>query len=162
MQTNYDLPLKTVLPKWVHGFVLVLATLTVFLIASSAIVPHAGAQQARKAGMKPVASVQQVMTLMTIPASDVIFGAAGEAPKADSGWQNVQNNALLVAESGNLLMMPGRARDNQEWLEQARSMIDAAMIAVNAAAARDAKTLAEASDKIYSTCENCHNKYMTK
>jgi len=111
---------------------------------------------------KIAANVQQVMTAITIPASDAIFGAASDTPKTDGAWQALQNNALVLAESGNLLMIPGRAKDNQEWVKQSQAMIDAAMIAFNAAAAKNADKLADAGDKIYATCETCHNKYMAK
>jgi len=102
------------------------------------------------------------MTLITIPASNAIFEAAGEAPKTDAGWESVKDNALLIAESGNLLMMAGRARDNQEWMNEARGMVDAALVVMNAAAAKNADKLAEAGDKVYTTCETCHEKYMAK
>jgi hypothetical protein len=102
------------------------------------------------------------MTAVTIPASDIIFQAAGDPPKTDSLWQGVQNNALLLAESGNLLMLPGRAPDKEDWIKQARAMIDAAMLAFEAAATKDSEELAEAGDKIYATCETCHDKYMAK
>jgi hypothetical protein len=115
-----------------------------------------------QSSFKPLASVQQIMTIMTIPASDAIFGAAGDPPKADGGWLTIQNNALMLAESGNLLMLPGRAQDNQEWLQQSLAMIDAARTAYDAAGARNGEKLAEAGDKIYATCETCHDKYMAK
>jgi cytochrome c556 len=111
---------------------------------------------------KLVASIGQVMTLITIPASDVIFDAAAKTPKNDTAWQDVQNSALLLAESGNLMMIPGRAPDNQEWIRQSQAMIDAAMLAFNAAAAKDSDQLSDAGDKIYNTCDACHNKYMDK
>jgi hypothetical protein len=130
---------------------------------ASAALPLSGAQQETgKPGMKPVANVEQLMKLVTIPASDVVFNIAADGPKKDSEWLDVQNNALLVAESANLLMMPGRARDNQAWMKEAQAMLDTAMLAFNAAAAKNADQLADASDKIYSTCESCHETYMAK
>ena len=119
--------------------------------------------QSNRAGpdspFKLAASVQQLMTAITIPASDVIFEAAAETTK-EAAWLNIQNSALTLAESGNLLMLPGRAPDNDEWARQSRAMIDAAMLAFDAAGAKNAQKLTEASDKIYTTCENCHKKYM--
>ena len=115
-----------------------------------------------QAPFKPVATVRQIMTLMTIPASDVIFDAASVEPKNDAAWQSVQDNAITLAESGNLMMLPGRARDNKEWAKESRAMIDAAIAASNAARAKNPDQLMDASDKIYNTCESCHNKYMDK
>jgi cytochrome c556 len=67
-----------------------------------------------------------------------------------------------LAESGNLLMLPGRAPDNEDWVKESQAMIDAAMLAFNAAEARNADRLSDAGDKIYATCKSCHNKYMNK
>jgi cytochrome c556 len=163
MQTNRDLPLKEPPPRWIHGVVLI-TTIGSALLLSSSFVSAARTQLATPAHspFKVVASVQQVMTVITIPSSDVVFGAAADTPKTDSAWQTIQNNSLVLAESGNLLMMPGRAKDNLEWVKQSQAMIDAAMIAFNAAATRNADKLADAGDKIYSTCESCHDKYMAK
>jgi cytochrome c556 len=112
---------------------------------------------------KLAASVQQVMTAITVPASDVIFDAAAatETTKV-ARWENIQNSALTLAESGNLLMLPGRAPDKQEWVKQSQAMIDAAMLAFDAAANRNTERLSAAGDRIYATCEACHNKYMNK
>jgi cytochrome c556 len=111
---------------------------------------------------KLAASVQQLMTAITIPASDVIFEAAAQTTK-EAAWLNIQNSALTLAESGNLLLLPGRVPDgpdNDEWVNQSRAMIDAAILAFNAAATKNVEQLSEAGDKIYATCEGCHKKYM--
>ena len=114
---------------------------------------------------KLAASVQQVMTAITIPASDVIFETAAGTAK-ETAWLNVQNSALTLAESGNLLMLPGRApgapnpSNNDEWIVQSRAMIDAAMLAFDAAENKNAEQLSEAGEKIYATCAACHKKYM--
>lgn len=109
---------------------------------------------------KVVATVKQVMQSITIPASDVVWSVPGEPPTNDEAWARIENNALALAESGNLLMMPGRAKDDAEWMTQASAMIDAASKAVDAARAKDVDRISELGDEIYTTCENCHNKYM--
>ena len=130
--------------------------LTVTLL-TAALIPAA-----EETPFKLVASVGQLMTAITIPASDVIFIAASETPKTDESWQTVQNSALALAESGNLLMLPGRAKDNKEWTAQSQAMIDAAMVAFKAAESRNADQLSAAEGAIYKTCEGCHKKYMDK
>lgn len=105
---------------------------------------------------KSVATVKQLMNALTVPTSSVVFGAAGGAPKDDAGWLNVERNALALAESGNLLMLPGRAKDDHEWRQQSIALTEAATLAINAAEARNADKLIEAGDAIYATCESCH------
>ena len=165
MRTQRDLGLQQSTPRWAHAMPLIAAAGFVLLL-SNASITAARAQRAatpqQRSTFRPAASVQQLMTIITIPASDAIFQAAGEPPKTEDAWHTLQNNALLLAESGNLLMLPGRARDNAEWAKQSRAMIDTAMLAFDAAKAKNSEKLADVGDKIYATCEACHDKYMAK
>ena len=108
---------------------------------------------------KSIATVKQLMNALTVPASDVVFGAAGELPKQDDAWLEVERSALALAESGNLLMLPDRARDDHEWREQSVALIEAATLAAAAAEAKNADKLIEAGDAIYAVCESCHQHF---
>ena len=46
-----------------------------------------------------------------------------------------------LAESGNLLMMRGRARDQGEWMKDAKALVDVGAAAYKAAKAKDANAL---------------------
>jgi len=111
---------------------------------------------------KLVATVSQVMTAIIAPASDIVFHAVSGTPRNDAEWKKVQNSALELAESGNLLMLPGRRRDNAEWVKHSQAMIEAAMFALKAAREKNTGNLMIAGDRIIGTCEGCHNKYMDK
>jgi cytochrome c556 len=50
--------------------------------------------------------------------------------------------------------------DNDQWIKDSRAMIDAAMMALDAAKRKNADALEDASNEIYGTCESCHSKYM--
>jgi hypothetical protein len=112
------------------------------------------------APFKSVATVKQVMQAITIPAADVVWSVPNDAPKDDAAWLKVENSALALAESGNLLMMEGRAVDHEEWMKQASLLIDVATKAATAARAKDANKMADIGDELYTACENCHLKYM--
>jgi hypothetical protein len=112
------------------------------------------------APFKSVATVKQVMQSITIPKADVVWGVPNEAPKDDAAWLAVENSALALAESGNLLMMEGRAVDHEEWMKHASLLIDVGTKAAMAARAKDANKMADIGDELYATCENCHLKYM--
>jgi hypothetical protein len=111
---------------------------------------------------KPVANVRQVMLGITVPASNVVFAVAGEAPKDDAGWENVEASALAVAESGNLLLMKPRAKDEPEWRQFALALVDAGTKAAAAARTKNAENTGTAGDDLYNTCEQCHAKYLPK
>jgi hypothetical protein len=129
--------------------------------ADSSQIP-ARAKPVAAAQIKPVATVLEIMNTMTIPFSNKVFEASGEPPKDAAGWDAVRGQALALAESGNLLMIGARAKDRAAWMKFSRAQVDAAELAVTAAAARDADKLSAASDALYETCAGCHKVYMKK
>lgn len=137
--------------------VLVAALLAVVGCAKA---PPAPAPIIPAAPFKSVATVKQVMQSITIPDADVVWSVPNEAPKDDAAWLKVENSALALAESGNLLMMEGRAVDHEEWMKHASLLIDVATKAATAARAKDANKMGDVGDELYTVCENCHMKYM--
>ena len=111
-------------------------------------------------GVRPIATVRQLHDVVITPASDAVFAASGDdTPKTQKAWTAVHNQALLLAEAGNLLMVGSRARDNDRWIKMSRALVDAAALAATAAEKKDAKALASASDAITTACEACHRPY---
>ena len=130
---------------------------------------QANAQQrgARGRGSQPsavriVASVKQIMQAMVIPTSDAVFKAAGDAPKDDKGWADLENSAVTLTESGNLLMIGSRVRDSGDWMKMSPAMVDAAATTLKAIEGKSPAALSASSDAVYETCETCHGKYLPK
>jgi cytochrome c553 len=96
---------------------------------------------------------------MISPASDAVFAASSNQPLDAKGWADARNEAILLAESGNLLMMGTRVRDNGNWMKMSRAMVDAAALAAAAAEKKDAKGLEAATDAITTACMDCHRPY---
>jgi hypothetical protein len=117
----------------------------------------------------PVANVLQIMNVLTTPASEVVFSAVSTVlssrgleqvvPKTDQDWQRVEANAALLAESGNLLLLGSRVRDNSAWTTMTRDFIEASIVSMNAARAKDVNALYDSFERLNSTCERCHLKY---
>lgn len=134
--------------------------------------PHEPANTAADAAPPPyhvVANVKQLMNWVIEPNADVLWNSVGtivtEAgtqelePRTDEEWEAVRNSAAVVAESGNLLMMEGRAFDRTEWMNASRRLIDAAVSAIEAAEAKDVPALFDAGGAVYESCTACHTKY---
>jgi hypothetical protein len=100
------------------------------------------------------------MEVMTIPLSDAVFAAGSEPPKDDAGWTGVQQKALALAESANLLLIPPRTIAAGSWGKWAVAQRDAAVRAMKAAQARNGDALSAAADALYETCEGCHKVYL--
>ena len=109
---------------------------------------------------KPVADVKQLMHAIVIPSSNVVFRVEVEAPKDDQEWERVANNALAMAEAGNLLMLPGRAKNNDDWMKKAPALVDVGVAAMKAAEAKDAEAVIRIGYQIFDVCASCHDQYM--
>jgi hypothetical protein len=109
--------------------------------------------------MRNVGSMSDLMVKIIYPASDALFYIESRTPKTDSEWTVLEGQALMVAESANLLMMPGRARDQKQWMADARLMLDAGAAAVKAAKTKNVEAIAALSDQLLESCTSCHRHY---
>jgi hypothetical protein len=107
----------------------------------------------------PVGTVSELMAKIIYPASDAIFYVTTRTPTSDAEWNDLQGKALMVAESANLLIMPGHRRDEVRWLADARLMRDAGAAAFKAAKAKNVDALADLNDALYQSCVTCHQDY---
>jgi hypothetical protein len=107
----------------------------------------------------PVASIKQLHDTLISPASDALFNAESTPPKDAAGWNALGNNAIVLAESANLLMLKGRAKDDSKWMTFSRELLDAAVAAEGAAIARKQDALIAANGRIVEVCQSCHEPY---
>ena len=113
--------------------------------------------------------MKQLMEWVIDPAADVVWesvaiiitekGENHKAPKTDDEWAAVRNAAATMVESGNLLMMSTRARDDKNWNAAARRLSDAATIALQAAEKKDVAALFDSGATIFNACSACHARY---
>src|SRR5262245_58875106 len=62
----------------------------------------------------PVATISEIMDAITLPYSDALLYIQRNPPQNDRDWETLQMQALMLAESGNLLMMKDRAKNQGE------------------------------------------------
>lgn len=148
--------------RTVHGFMGAAALLLVATAVAAQRAPARGGIVEAPPELTALATSRELMLAIVIPSSNVVFKLAGEVPKDAEQWQEVRLQSLALAESANLLMMPGRGPDDGQWNHMGKLMLDAAKAAVKAADARNANALESASNAIYESCDSCHDKYMAK
>jgi hypothetical protein len=113
----------------------------------------------------PVATMKQLMLDLIHPASNdiLLFVNRGspkdEKPKDEKEWAAIRRSALTLAESGNLLMLPGRVRDKANWATDAKNLADVGAAAYKAAQAKDFPALAAITDSLDASCTTCHKHY---
>ena len=119
----------------------------------------ATAAMAQSPAYKRVGTMSQLMISIIYPSSDTIFYAERIDPKLDKDWNNLANQALTLAEAGNLLLMPGRSREQENWTKFTGMMIEAGTAAYKAANKHDMEGVLAVNDLLYRSCVECHQEY---
>lgn len=108
---------------------------------------------------RAVGTMSELMVRIIYPASDALFYIESRTPKTEAEWGTLEGQALMLAESANLLMMPGRARDQNDWMKYSRLMLDSAADALTAAKKKDVDGVVFVGEKLLESCTACHKTY---
>ncbi len=119
---------------------------------------------------RETADTKQLMASVIEPAAEVYWDAVGIImdinegtleiePRTEEEWNAVRDAAFVVAESGNLLLLPGRLRGDGPWLELVAEFTESARAALAAAQARDAAAVFDAGGELYLACSRCHEAF---
>jgi hypothetical protein len=135
----------------------------------------------------PQATLVEVMNSIIMPLANVVWNAVVyedtiKGPATDEGWQEARNAAVALAESANLLMIPGRpvaapdkvagegelspleiaeliGTNRDAWVAYSRSLHESAMQTIQAIDARDAEKLADLGGTMDAICQACHKQF---
>ncbi len=132
------------------------------------------------------ADLNQLMRGVLYPAANVVFFAQAENPgdvkpvpghdpsmstdpltSTFGGWLAIENAALALAESANLLLLPGRVCSNgspvpmndPDWATFVQKVRDTGMQAYKAAQAKDQDKMIDISETLSAACAGCHRKW---
>jgi len=105
--------------------------------------------------------------------SGVVIDEKGEhslVPTTDEAWNDAENGAMTVIQAANLLLIPERRRDEEDWINYTMAYHGAAREAFKATQkAREEWTrtgtangdeMFETGAALYQTCLTCHEKYV--
>ena len=116
-----------------------------------------------------VADVSQLMSTILEPAADHYWDAVGWideaagtteiAPRTEEEWAAVRNAAFVIAESGNLLLMPERVVDDPAWVPMAQALVEVGRQAIEAAEFREPIEVFNVGAEVYFVCTNCHARF---
>ena len=97
---------------------------------------------------------------MIYPASnDLLLLIYRGGPKDQNEWAAVRRDSMNLAESGNLLMMPGRMRDQGDWVTHVKMLADIGTSAYKAAEEKNTQALAALAGPLDVSCTSCHKQY---
>ncbi len=112
------------------------------------------------AEFESTATVSELMTAMIIPSSNVVGNAGLNGDPTEEEWAEIERQALILAESGNLLLLPDRAQGRADWIQASKDMITAGQAALEAARAKNAEPLMlDIGGAIFDSCTACHDQY---
>jgi hypothetical protein len=126
---------------------------------SSSLVLVALLAQGAASAVNRSATTRELMSGTIYPSSDAVFYIETRTPATDAEWRELETTTRALSEAASLLVEPGRARDEDRWMRDARLLIDASASAVRAAGKRDVAALAALNDALYESCVTCHRDY---
>jgi hypothetical protein len=139
---------------------------------------------------QPHGTLAQVMRGIPFPNSNILFDTQTNDPAAEpkkgptdtsggakdvysgvyTGWAQVENAALAISETANLLMIPGRKCENglpvpldrEDFRKAVQGLADAGQAAYKAAQSKNLDAMVEVSGTIADACAVCHEVYRDK
>jgi len=107
-----------------------------------------------------IASIKQMMASIEGPMNSAIGGMSkAGGPKDEKEWAQAQNNAALLAEGAQLLLLGRRPKDQDVWIKSAVALKDSATAAMKAAEAKDLEAWKTAVGGLGKSCQGCHTLY---
>jgi hypothetical protein len=162
-------------------------TVSALIVVLAAGATSIGAQSpATNVAPQVHANLNQLMRGVLYPAANVVFFAETDNPgelkfvpghdpamstdpltSTFGGWVAVENASLALAESANLLSIPGRTCANgapvpmndPAWATFVQQLRDASTKAYAAAQAKDQSRMAEIGETLSVACAGCHRKW---
>jgi len=136
---------------------------------------------------QPYANLVQVMRTFPFPNSNIIFDTQSTDPAAPkkatggdnassqygsvyAGWEAVESSSMAIAETANLIMVPGRLCSNgkpvpverEDYKKFAMALVDAGKASLEAAKTKNMDKMVEVSGTLSDACLNCHMVYRDK
>jgi hypothetical protein len=123
--------------------------------------PAAPAPAANMPRLVPVAETRLIMEGLTKPNFDGLTHTLKDRPTTAEEWVFARGQALLVAESANLLLIrPPRTRQAQEaWAPRAAELRDAGVKLAQAAGTRDYVAARAGLAGMTNACNRCHETF---
>ena len=161
--------------------------LVVAPVAAQAPSPRAPSRQpAARPVVRPDGTLAQLMRGIMFPNSNIIFDVQTNDPGVErklsddvtrgalatfaniySGWEVVQNAAIVLEEAPDLILKPGRLCSNgkpvplerADFRKYAQGLREAARVVLKAAQEKNQEKVSDATNQLIEACLNCHVVY---
>jgi len=144
-----------------HGDIRRRVLLAVVALALLAV-PAARPQPPRPGAprLEPVAETRLLMEGLNLPNFQALDQGLRQRPADAEGWVFLRGQALLIAETGNLLLLrPPRQAGQETWMQLAMDLRAVATGLARLAANRDFERSRAAFVDLAQTCNRCHQTF---
>jgi cytochrome c556 len=115
-------------------------------------------------------NLKQLMRSVPYPNSNLIFEVQSKPPKNDVEWKTIENAAIAIQETANLVLRPGRLRSNgqpvpvqaADFVKYAQALVPAGRDCLKAAQKKSQDLVSYCTDGLSQACDNCHKVYRDK
>ena len=110
-----------------------------------------------------IATSKQIMAAVQKPAMDSLtaMGKAG-GPKDEKEWEVAAQNAAVLAETAQLLLLGTRPKDQDIWLKSSQRLQAAATDSTKAATDKNLDAWKTSLNGMAGACRSCHNVHKKK
>jgi hypothetical protein len=138
--------------------------MTLLVVLGAGMALPAGADDRKSVVVVPrlvsVAETKLIMEGMTLPNYRGLETQLQKKPADAEGWTFVRGQALLVAESGNLLMLrPPKNQGQDAWMRLAADLRDRATDVARQAANRNYEKAVNSVGDLTAACNRCHQTF---
>jgi cytochrome c556 len=111
--------------------------------------------------LEPIADTKLLMVGLANPNLEGLGKLLSEKPKDADAWGFARGQALIIAETGNLLMLrpPRTATGEEPWMQQAAALREAGATLAKIAAANDYTKARAALASVANVCNRCHQTF---
>jgi hypothetical protein len=112
---------------------------------------------------EPVAETRLIMQGINMPNFHGLEALLQKKSLDTDAWTFARGQALLIAESGNLLLLrPPRGQGRDAWFERSIDLRETATVLARTAANRDLASARTAFSSVAAVCNRCHETFRVK
>jgi hypothetical protein len=120
-----------------------------------------GKLQVQQPRLVPLAETRVLMDGINWPNFIALQQGLKRPPRDERSWLALRDNALLIAENGNLLLMRSAGKKADAWTDRAVSLRTVAARLAEASAEHNASRGRQVLLELARTCDRCHDTFQT-
>ncbi len=132
--------------------------------------PEAQQPAPAEAPVTPAVSINAMMVDWVDHSAHAMWNVevAGQAPRDEKGWREIERHATQLAAAGSLLTLGGTGEADAGWAQSptwrahARELSDVGLATFNAARNRNLVEVTTNNGRLLAVCEGCHKEFKSE